>query len=240
MNNKYKNFIPAAILLAFLLSAAAAYSQPIGNPAFLPERSWSIGFSGDQSEFDIEGNNYVSTRGLFKFNFSVNKTFKVSLIAGTANMRIYYPRSKYLSRLTSKNSLTLGGSGKFVFDIPKIKKISLFSEFGGMHFNPIGHTYSTLDDNQTDYYYHYDWREFWSTTGTIVKLYPYDIYVAYQGRAIRQFEIFSRNEYYTGIFNCVIFGLDFHLPDNYLLNLQVRALNGSAITVGISQIALFK
>lgn len=61
-----------------------------------------------------------------------------------------------------------------------------------------------------------------------------------QGIKIQQKEIFSGEEYISGLQLGVLAGLDLHFATEFVLNLQVRSFNGGAVSVGISQSISYK
>jgi hypothetical protein len=245
-----KNNKLCIMLVVCFLSVTMANAQTTGNPAILQPKSWSLGLSGEYARYTMEHIEYTSVRGLLKGDITVYRYVTVSLTGGSANMVINYPLSSMRTRLDSKNSLALGVSAKLngvpllpsgaIQYFPYLSHFKIICDGGALHFTPAGHSYSTSALAPGDIYYKFDWREFYATVGTILLNKPYDIYIAYQGRIIRQYEKFSQQTYRSGLLSSIIVGLEIHLPQHYVINFQVRSFNGSAVSVGISQSAFFK
>lgn len=155
-------------------------------------------------------------------------------------MRITYPKERFRTNFVSKNSLAIGGTVKVSRSLPGFPNLKYFGEFGGMRFTPIGHSRSTSTVIPGDFYMKFDWREYWGTAGTIFSYEKYDIYAGLQGIKIQQKEIFSGEEYISGLQLGVLAGLDLHFATEFVLNLQVRSFNGGAVSVGISQSISYK
>jgi len=245
-------YISIFILVGFLhivLFISSVEAQTTGNPAILEQKSWSLGLSAEYARYNLENIEYTSIRGLLKGDITAAHYVTVSIAAGLANMKINYPLSYMRTRLDSKNSLAVGVSAKvngipaapqyIVRNISFLTNLKIIGDGGALWFTPMGHSYSTSPLVSGDVYYKFDWREFYGSLGTILLLKQYDIYVCYQGRAIRQYEKFSRQLYRSGIMSSVIVGLEVKLSHQYVINLQVRSFNGSAVSLGMSQSVRF-
>ena len=222
-------------VVIILLMQSPGMGQTLGNPVMLKSKSWSVGISADRIKYELKNHEYLSVRGLLNASFSVNDVFDLTLLAGMGNMNIRYPDERARTNFDAKNSLAIGGSAKIYRSVPEIDNVRLMGEIGVLRFMPIGHSFSTLSGNDADYYQKFDWREYWLTLGTIFSYNQYDIYAGYQGRKIQQIEVFSDEEYVSGLQSGFVAGVNFNLPAGYAFNLQFRTINGSAVSIGVSQ-----
>lgn len=227
-----KTVTPVVIIL---LMQSHGMGQTTGNPVILKSKSWGVGISADRIKYELENHEYVSVRGLINASFSVNDVFDLTILAGMGNMNIRYPDERARTNFDAKNSIAIGGSAKIYRSVPEINNVRLMGEFGVLRFTPIGHSFSTLSGDDTDYYQKFDWREYWLTLGTIFSYNQYDIYAGYQGRKIQQIEVFSAEEFVSGLQSGLVAGVNLKLPAGYGLNLQFRTINGSAVSIGVSQ-----
>ena len=92
---------------------------------------------------------------------------------------------------------------------------------------------STTDPG--DFHLKFRWYEFWSSGGALFKSKSFDFYVGYQGRVNRQVESITHENFKSGLLSNVIAGVDFHLPQQFVVNIHFRTGNGSAASIGISQ-----
>ena len=218
-----------------LISPVHGKSQSMGNPAVLQQQMWSLGLAAEFSKYEMEGHEYEITRGLTKVDFSVYKNVDFALLLGMGTMDIRYPDSKRLTDFTGSNSFAVGGSLKLISDVPRLPMVKLFGEGGGLRQSPVGDVSSISTTDPGDFHLKFRWYEFWGSGGALIKNKSFDFYVGYQGRVNRQVESITREKFKSGLLSNIIAGIDFHLPQQFVVNIHIRVGNGSAASIGISQ-----
>ena len=231
-------YLTCVAIVTGMFFSGTGMTQSLGNPAVLKQRTWSIGMAAEYTRYVMEEHEYEITRGITKIDFSFFRNVDIALLIGMGNLHIQYPESKKLTRFLGSNSLAIRGSLKAVEEIPGLPGLKLFGEGGLLRQSPVAGVSSTSVSDPGDFRLKFHWYEYWGSAGLLFSINSFDIYSGYQGRINRQVESFSNDVFESGFLSNVIAGIDFNLPQQFIINVHFRSGNGSAVSIGISQTGL--
>ncbi|MCP4723496.1 MAG: hypothetical protein GY863_00595 [bacterium] len=233
-------FLISIVVISGIHSGSKECSaQFLGNPVTLDKKTWSVSADYSFQKYTFDEYEYSSIRSVIKADFALNENFSAALITGIANLRIMYPMERDLDDLKARFAAAYGISVKGTLPLPYISSTRLFAEAGAYRFGSDGTTYATSDPDEEEVFLDITWDEFWGTAGVIFRTKTaFDTYIGIQGRAVKQYEKVTRNEYRSGARLSVVGGVEFRLPKKFVISAQGRVLNGYAFSIGVSQAGL--
>ncbi len=231
--------ISLVIITAIHTGPEVCNAQFIGNPITLENKTWSVAADYSFQNYKFDSYEYNSYRSVLKFDFALNSYLSAGLYGGIANLRIIYPLARDLDDLKARLAAAFGLTLKGSLPIPSLSSSWLFVEAGAYRFNSDGTTYATSDPAEEEVYLDVTWNEYWGTAGVFFRTKTaFDTYIGVQGRAVKQYEKVTRNDYRSGTRLSVVGGVEIRLPQKFVISAQGRVLNGYAFSIGISQAGL--
>lgn len=241
MNNReIKKFFISILVIPVILTGVLS-AQMSGGSMSPPGNSWGIGVSLDVNSFELENYSYSSFRPMSKVFFALGEFIDLAVFLGSSNMNVDYPAAMNLKRFKSELDIAGGVSAKLRIPLPLTKKSRLlFCEAGYFRTEYDGERRSSLSVAQSGIYQKFLLGQYYVNAGIIIRTRTIDYYAGWQGSKYRQEETLTYVNYESEVMNSAIAGLDFKLQDNWVINMQFRAINGGTISLGVSQYGFYR
>ena len=246
---RYKQIIWCVLFLGMV--SHPVFAQMAGNPVGVKGKgAWTISVAGNYMEQQLKSENALSRRLLLKSGWGLTPWLDVHGLVGGVQLEMRTSRAGFVN-YKDKYRLAYGLGFNIMLSSPRLpvtfwgggQAIRFLSEGSFWEYGPI---------YDREYRMEYDWREFEGYAGVIIPIKVFRVYVAAVGWAVQRLD--KKNEYLgyggsqswvgevegeygSGIMTGGLLGIEWLLPQNYSISVEVRAFNRDdfQIMVGIGQ-----
>ena len=224
------------IVLLLLFNLCKIYSQELGNPiSNLNTNEFNVSFYMEKVWREMDDSDYSSYRIITKTEFGFNSRFKIFGLLGGEKMYIDYPVNRNLTNYKGKIEFAVGGGMQM--ELLNIKKTSFFTGTGILETYSRG---SVVSDVAGQIDMKFDWREYWFALGASHETKRFEFYGGIETRRAKRLEKISEEEYVSKLKPNLFTGIDILLPKNFVINVHLKTLDQSVVSVGISQRSIGK